>query len=76
MKILGWIFVFLGSLLLLKEFQPSFLDWLGPYAPYIKNAFWGVTLIAFGLYMLVKRRTARKAVLVLYLLYLLLYLVV
>ncbi|QDA31982.1 hypothetical protein FH039_10700 [Thermococcus indicus] len=75
MRTLGWIFVFLGILLLLREFQPSFLDWLRPYAPYIRDAFWGVTLVAFGLYTLT-RRALRRAVLVLYLIYLLLYLVV
>ncbi|ASJ13134.1 hypothetical protein [Thermococcus thioreducens] len=75
MKTLGWILVFLGVLLLLREFQPAFLDWLRPYAPYIKDAFWGVTLIAFGLYLTL-RKAAKKVVLILYLLYLLLYLVV
>ncbi|WP_456452876.1 hypothetical protein [Thermococcus sp.] len=75
MKTLGWLFVFLGLLLLLREFQPSFLGWLRPYAPYIKDAFWGVTLIAFGLYLMAKN-AVRKAVLVLYMIYLLLYLVV
>jgi hypothetical protein len=75
MRWLGAFLVFLGLLLLLKEFQPAFLVQLEPYAHYIKDAFWGVTLIAFGLYMML-RRTARKAVLILYLLYLLLYLVV
>ena len=75
MRTLGWIFIFLGVLLLMREFQPPFLDWLRPYTPYIKDAFWGVTLIAFGLYALT-RRTARRLVLLLYLLYLLLYLVV
>ncbi|WP_258083777.1 hypothetical protein [Thermococcus thermotolerans] len=75
MKTLGWILVFLGVLLLLREFQPAFLDWLRPYAPYIKDAFWGVTLIAFGLYLML-RKAAKKVVLILYLLYLLLYLVV
>ncbi|NJE29784.1 hypothetical protein E3E38_01765 [Thermococcus sp. 18S1] len=75
MRTLGWIFVFLGLLLLMREFHPSFLDWLRPYAPYIKDAFWGMTLVAFGLYMLT-RRALRRAVLVLYLIYLLLYLVV
>ncbi|ASJ05189.1 MULTISPECIES: hypothetical protein [Thermococcus] len=75
MRTFGLILVFLGFLLLLKEFQPTFLDWLRPYAPYIKDAFWGVTLIAFGLYMLT-RRAARRLVLLLYLIYLLLYLVV
>ncbi|NJE09398.1 hypothetical protein [Thermococcus sp. MAR1] len=75
MRTFGWILVFLGLLLLMREFQPSFLDWLRPYAPYIRDAFWGVTLIAFGLYMLT-RRALRRAVLILYLIYLLLYLVV
>ncbi|GAB6101151.1 hypothetical protein JCM16138_03740 [Thermococcus atlanticus] len=75
MKTLGWLFVFLGLLLLLREFQPSFLGWLRQYAPYIKDAFWGVTLIAFGLYLMAKN-AVRKAVLVLYMIYLLLYLVV
>ncbi|NJE04375.1 hypothetical protein [Thermococcus sp. MV11] len=75
MRTFGLILVFLGFLLLLKEFQPAFLDWLRPYAPYIKDAFWGVTLIAFGLYLMT-RRAARRVVLLLYLIYLLLYLVV
>ncbi|NJD98285.1 hypothetical protein E3E26_00485 [Thermococcus sp. LS1] len=75
MRTLGIIFVFLGLVLLLKQFNPAFIAWLQPYAGAIKGAFWGVTLVAFGLYMLTKR-TARRVVLVLYLIYLLLYLVV
>ncbi|NJE05169.1 hypothetical protein E3E36_03220 [Thermococcus sp. M36] len=75
MRRLGALLVFLGLLILLREFQPAFIEPLKPYAPYIKDAFWGVTLIAFGLYMML-RKAAKKAVLVLYLLYLLLYLVV
>lgn len=75
MRTLGYIFIFLGLLLLLKEFQPAVLEPLRAYAPYIKNAFWGVTLLALGLYMLTKK-TLRKAVLVLYIIYLILYLVV
>ncbi|AMQ18243.1 hypothetical protein [Thermococcus peptonophilus] len=75
MRTLGYIFIFLGLLLLLKEFQPAVLEPLRAYASYIKNAFWGVTLLALGLYMLT-RRTLRKAVLVLYIIYLILYLVV
>ena len=74
MRLLGALLVFLGLLLLLRQFEPAFLEPLKPYAPYIKEAFWGVTLIAFGLYMML-RRTPRKAVLLLYLFYLLLYLV-
>nr|WP_206204461.1 hypothetical protein [Thermococcus sp. 21S7] len=62
-------------LVLLREFHPAFLGWLHPYAPYIKDAFGGVTLIAIGLYFLT-RKTARKLVLIAYLIYLLLYLVV
>lgn len=75
MKWFGALLVFLGLLLLLRQFEPAFLEPLKPYAPYIKDAFWGVTLIAFGLYMML-RRTARRVVLALYLIYLLLYLVV
>lgn len=75
MRTLGLIFVFLGLLLLLKQFNPEPIAWLQPYAGAIKDAFWGVTLIALGLYMLTKK-TARKVVLALYLIYLLLYLVV
>ncbi|ASA78287.1 hypothetical protein [Thermococcus sp. 5-4] len=75
MRTLGIILVFIGLLVLLREFDPAFLGWLQPYAPYIKEAFGGVTLIAIGLYFLT-RRTARKLVLIAYLIYLLLYLVV
>jgi len=74
-RTLGLIFVFLGLLLLLKQFNPEFIVWLHPYAKPIKDAFWGVTLIALGLYILTKK-TTRKVVLALYLIYLLLYLVV
>jgi len=74
-RTLGIILVFLGALLLIREFNPEFLDWLRPYAPYIKDAFWGVTLIAFGLYLMAKG-SAKRLVMVLYLIYLLLYLVV
>ncbi len=75
MRWLGAFLVFVGLLVLLKQFEPAFLEPLKAYAPYIRDAFWGVTLIAFGFYMML-RRTARRAVLVLYLIYLLLYLVV
>ena len=75
MKTLGAILVLVGAILLLKELNPSFLELLRPYAPYIKDAFWGVTLIAFGLYLLTKR-ALRKAVLLAYVVYLILYLVV
>ncbi|ANF22106.1 hypothetical protein [Thermococcus piezophilus] len=75
MRTLGIILIFLGIVLLVREFNPAFISWIAPYAHQIKGAFWGVTLIAFGLYMLT-RRTARKLVLIAYLIYLLLYLVV
>ena len=75
MRWLGAFLIFIGLLVLLKQFEPAFLEPLKAYAPYIRDAFWGVTLIAFGLYMML-RRTARRAVLVIYLIYLLLYLVV
>jgi len=74
MKNLGIVLIFLGILLLLQQFHPAFLDFLYPYAPYIKGAFWGVTLISAGLYLSV--RSLRRLVLVLYLTYLLIYLVV
>ncbi|WP_297438564.1 hypothetical protein [Thermococcus sp.] len=75
MRWLGSVMVFLGFLVLLKEFQPTFLEPLKPYAPYIKDAFWGVTLVAFGFYLMF-RKTARRIVLALYILYLLIYLVI
>ncbi|WP_232462901.1 hypothetical protein [Thermococcus sp. P6] len=74
-RTIGWVLVLLGFLLLLREFHPSFLGWLSPYRSYIKNAFWGVTLVAFGAYLLA-RGTFRRVVKVLYLIYLILYLVV
>jgi len=74
-RTLGIIFIFIGLVLLLKQFNPEFIAWLRPYAGAIKNAFWGVTLIALGLYLMAKR-TARKVVLALYLVYLIIYLVV
>ncbi|MBP1911034.1 hypothetical protein [Thermococcus stetteri] len=75
MRTLGYIFIFLGLLILLKEFQPALLEPLKAYAPYIKNSFWGVTLMAIGLYMITKR-WVRRTVLALYVIYLILYLVV
>ncbi len=75
MKTLGAILVLVGAILLLKELNPSFLELLRPYALHIKDAFWGVTLIALGLYLLTKR-ALRKAVLLAYVVYLILYLVV
>ncbi|ASJ05937.1 hypothetical protein [Thermococcus pacificus] len=75
MRWFGVLLVFIGLLVLLKQFEPAFLEPLKSYAPYIKDAFWGVTLIAFGFYIML-RKTARRVVLAIYLIYLLLYLVV
>ncbi len=75
MRSLGIILVFIGFILLLKQFRPDFLVWLEPYAGYIKSAFWGVTLIALGLHILAKNKALKALILVLYLLYLAIYLV-
>ncbi|WP_461867140.1 hypothetical protein [Thermococcus sp.] len=75
MRSFGIILIFLGFIFLLKQFRPDFLIWLEPYAGYIKAAFWGVTLIVLGFHILVKNRTLKTLILVLYLLYLALYLV-
>jgi hypothetical protein len=74
---LGILLIFIGLLLLLRH---SYLGWklealLEPYRYEIKQYFWGITFIAAGLYMVTKR-AVRKAILVLYTIYLILYLVV
>ncbi|WP_457741431.1 hypothetical protein [Thermococcus sp.] len=74
MRSLGIVLVFIGVLLLLQQFHPMFISFLYPYSPYIKRAFWGITLISAGLYLSSKR--LRRPVLVLYLIYLLINLVV
>ena len=71
----GVILIFLGILLLLREFRPAFLLWLGPYRDVIRDSFGGVTLLAAGSYLLA-RRTLRRAVVFLYRIYIMLYLVV
>ena len=71
----GIILIFLSFLLLMKEFRPAFLLWIEPYRHIIKGSFAGVTLVAAGAYLLTKR-ALRKAILLLYLVYLILYLVV
>ena len=75
MRTIGVVLVLIGVLLLFQQFQPAFIEPLRAYAPYIKDAFWGVTLIAFGLYLLT-RKALRKLVLLLYIIYLIIYLVV
>lgn len=71
----GVILIFLGVLLLVREFRPAFLLWLEPYRNVIRGSFGGVTLLAAGSYLLT-RRTLRRVVVFLYLVYLMLYLVV
>jgi hypothetical protein len=75
MRAIGAILVIVGVLLLLHQFNPSLLGPLMAYGPYIREAFWSVTLIAGGLYLLA-RGILRKLVIILYVTYLLLYLVV
>jgi len=75
MRTLGMIFVFLGLLLLFQQFHPAFLKPIYVYATYIKRAFWGVTLVFLGLYIMT-RGAPKRLVLAIYLLYLLIYLVV
>lgn len=55
-KLLGVFLTFLGLLILLKSIRPEVYDYLLPYAPYIKRAFWGVVLIVAGLYVLVRTK--------------------
>lgn len=74
MRLIGLVLVIIGGVLLLRELNPSFLDLLRPWAPYIKNAFWGVTALSAGLYLLAKK-PLRKLVIALYVVYLILYLV-
>lgn len=75
-KVLGLFFVFIGLLVLLKSFYPGFYQFLSPYAYYIKAPFWGVALVAFGLYLISKNRTWRTLIGALFVVYLALYLVV
>lgn len=75
-KVLGLFFVFIGLLILLKSFYPEFYQFLSPYAYYIKASFWGVALVAFGLYLISKDRTWRTAIGALFVVYLALYLIV
>ncbi|USG99273.1 hypothetical protein K1720_06930 [Thermococcus argininiproducens] len=74
-RLLGVFLVFFGLLLLLRSFQPQFYNYLLPYAQYIKQTFWGVTLLIAGLYILIKNRNARTLLGVVFILYLALYLV-
>lgn len=74
-KTAGIVLIFLGLLLLMKEFRPAFLLWIEPYRHLIKGSFGGITLVATGAYLLTKR-ALRKIILLLYLIYLILYLVV
>ncbi|WP_297535298.1 hypothetical protein [Thermococcus sp.] len=74
MRGIGLILIFLGAILLLQQFHPALLDVLYRYEEPIRRAFWGVTLIAAGLYLSFRR--LRRVVLILYILYLLVYLVV
>ncbi|WP_456396107.1 hypothetical protein [Thermococcus sp.] len=76
MRKFGAVLVLLGLLILLKQLRPDFLLWLEPYAGHIKAAFWGITLIALGLHILIRDRMVKTLILVLYLIYLALYLVV
>ncbi|WP_010477826.1 hypothetical protein [Thermococcus zilligii] len=71
----GVVLILLGLLLLVRELRPDFLTWLEPYREAIRNSLGGVTLLAAGSYLLTKR-TLRKVVVFLYIVYLLLYLVV
>ncbi|ASJ02649.1 hypothetical protein A3L09_04930 [Thermococcus profundus] len=76
-KRLGALLVLLGLLLLLRHsaLGMELRNLLEPYRYEIKEYFWGITFIAAGLYMITER-ALRKAVLTLYIIYLLLYLVV
>ena len=75
MRTAGALLVLIGIAMLLLQFRLSFLEPLRVYAPYIKGAFWGITFIAGGLYLLA-RGFWRRLVLFLYILYLVIYLVV
>ncbi|MCA6212962.1 hypothetical protein GQS78_01320 [Thermococcus bergensis] len=74
-KFFGLFLAFLGLLILLKSIRPEVYDYLLPYAPYIKRAFWGVVLIVAGLYVLVKNKTVRTSLALAFVLYLALFLV-
>lgn len=74
-KLLGLFLTFLGLLILLKSIRPEVYNYLLPYAPYIKKAFWGVVLIVAGLYVLIKNKTARTTLALVFILYLALFLV-
>ena len=74
-RLLGLFLTFLGLLILLKSIRPEIYEYLIPYAPYIRRAFWGVMLIIAGLYVLIKDKTARTALAVVFILYLVLFLV-
>ncbi|ACS89818.1 MULTISPECIES: hypothetical protein [Thermococcus] len=74
-RLLGLFLTFLGLLIILKSLRPELYDYLLPYAPYVRRAFWGVILIIAGLYVLIKDKTARTALAVIFILYLVLFLV-
>ncbi|USS40470.1 hypothetical protein NF865_09225 [Thermococcus aggregans] len=74
-RLLGLFLTFLGLLIILRSLRPELYDYLLPYAPYIKRAFWGVVLIIAGLYVLIKNKTARTALAVVFIIYLALFLV-
>ncbi|MCO6041352.1 hypothetical protein [Thermococcus alcaliphilus] len=74
-KLLGLFLTFLGLLILLKSIRPEVYNYLLPYAPYIKRSFWGVVLIVAGLYILIKNKTARTTLALVFILYLALFLV-
>ena len=74
-RLLGLFLTFLGLLILLKSIKPEVCTYLLPYAHYIRETFWGVVLLIAGLYVLIKNKTARTALAVLFILYLVLFLV-
>lgn len=74
-KLLGLFLTFLGLLILLKSIRPDLYNYLLPYAPYIREAFWGVLLLAAGLYVLIKNKTARTILALALILYLAIFLV-
>jgi len=75
MRTFGVVLILIGALMLVQQFQPALIEPLRAYEPYIRDAFWGITLIAAGLYILAGK-VLRRLVLLLYVLYLIVYLVV
>lgn len=75
-KIIAIFLLFLGSLMLIESFQPSLLTYLAPYIHLIKSSLWGVILVFLGIYIILNNKKWRKAIGVVFAIYLALYIVI